>query len=106
MKTARREIESVHTLAPPIQERDAAFRAHYERHKTEVFGFLICLLRDEALAEDALQEAFLRAYRALDQYDPERSFRSWLFQIARNVALDAIRLERKHEKLREATARR
>jgi RNA polymerase sigma-70 factor (ECF subfamily) len=92
----------VRTLAVPSQERDAAFRARYEEHRREVFGYLIRLLGDEALAEDALQEAFLRAFRAFDQYDPERSFRAWLFQIARNAALDALRLERKHGKLREA----
>lgn len=84
---------------------DATFREHYERHRAEVMGFLVKLLADEALAEDVLQETFLRVYRALEQYDPERSFRAWLFQIARNAALDALRLARKEEKLREATAR-
>jgi len=85
---------------------DAAFRSLYDRHKAEVFGYLIRLLRDEPLAEDVLQEAFVRIYRALDQYDPERSFRAWLFQIARNAAVDAVRLARKEEKLREGSARR
>ncbi len=84
---------------------DERFRALYTEHKAEVFGFLIRLLRDEPLAEDVLQETFLRVYRALEQYDPERSFRAWLFQIARNAAVDALRLARKEEKLRGATAR-
>jgi RNA polymerase sigma-70 factor (ECF subfamily) len=87
-------------------EGDRAFHELYERHKRPVFGFLVRLLRDEPLAEDVLQEAFLRVYRALDQYDPERSFRGWVFQIARNAALDALRLARKEEKLREASAKR
>ena len=42
--------------------------------------------REEAL--DVVQEAFLRAYRSLRSFDPERSFRNWLFQIAANAARD------------------
>jgi RNA polymerase sigma-70 factor (ECF subfamily) len=100
------EIDVLRTVSADTPTTEASFRELYDRHRREVFGFLVRLLRDEALAEDVLQETFLRVYRALDQYDPERSFRAWVFQIARNAALDALRLARKEEKLREASARR
>ncbi len=93
------------TVSAETPTTEASFRELYDRHRREVFGFLVRLLRDEALAEDVLQETFLRVYRALDQYDPERSFRAWIFQIARNAAVDALRLARKEDKLREASAR-
>jgi RNA polymerase sigma-70 factor (ECF subfamily) len=70
---------------------DAAFRELYGRHRAPVLGFLGRLLRDSAAAEDALQESFLRVHQHLDQHDPSRSFRPWLFQIARNVGLNALR---------------
>jgi RNA polymerase sigma-70 factor (ECF subfamily) len=70
---------------------EAAFAALFERHADEVFSFLVRFLRDRALAEDALQESFYRVYRALDQFDTERPFRPWLHEVARNVALDALR---------------
>ncbi len=85
---------------------DEAFRRLYDRHKDGVFSFLARLLRDDALAEDVLQETFLRVHRSLDSYDPERSERAWVFQIARNAALDAIRVRKKTERILEETRRR
>lgn len=68
-----------------------AFRLLYERHAGEVLAFLRKLLGQRALAEDVLQETFLRVHQHLDRFDPKRALRPWLFQIARNAALNAIR---------------
>jgi RNA polymerase sigma-70 factor, ECF subfamily len=49
-------------------------------------------LNDDGLAEEAVQETFLRAWRAADRYDPKRSsLRTWMFAIARNVTIDLAR---------------
>lgn len=85
---------------------EAAFRALYDRYKDEVYSFLARLLRDDALAEDVLQEAFFRVYKSLERYERARSFRAWLYRIARNAALDAIRTRRKEERIAEEKARR
>jgi RNA polymerase sigma-70 factor (ECF subfamily) len=85
---------------------EKAFRELYDRYKDEVFAFLARLLRDDALAEDVLQEAFFRVYKSLDRFEPEKSFRAWLYQIARHAALDAIRIRRKEERLADEKARR
>ena len=49
---------------------------------------------DLELSEDAAQEAFLRAWLHLDDFQPGSSLRNWLFRIAINVALDKLRLSR------------
>ena len=49
---------------------------------------------DAALAEEAAQEAFLRAWQNLRRYNPRFAFRSWVYRIALNVAVDALRRER------------
>lgn len=77
----------------------AAFRVLYDRYHDELFAFLRKLLNDSALSEDVLQEAFLKAYAAIDQYDPERAFRPWIYRIARNAALDALRVRKKVKRL-------
>lgn len=64
----------------------------FDAHGATLLGFAVNALRDRALAEDCVQETFLRAWRARDGFDRDRaSERTWLFAIARNVIADALR---------------
>ncbi len=67
-------------------------RRAYAEHGAVLFGFALNGVGDRGLAEDCVQETFLRAWRARDRYRSERaSERTWLFAIARNVVIDALR---------------
>src|SRR3954469_8214885 len=69
------------------RERDV--REAYSAHSGELYGFAVRSLGDSGLAEEAVQETFLRAWRAGDRFDPEiGSLRTWLFAILRNVVID------------------
>jgi RNA polymerase sigma-70 factor (ECF subfamily) len=69
------------------RERDV--REAYAAHATELYGFAMRSLSDPGLAEEAVQETFLRAWRAGDRFDPQLgSLRTWLFAILRNVVID------------------
>jgi RNA polymerase sigma-70 factor (ECF subfamily) len=59
-----------------------------------VFNLCYRLLGDSAEAEDAAQEAFLKAYGNLHRYDSERSFKTWLLTIASNHCIDRLRKRR------------
>lgn len=72
----------------------AAFEALVRRHAGPLLGFCRRLLRDPVEAEDEVQEAFLRAFRGLDRFDPSRRFSSWLYRIAQNACVDALRARR------------
>jgi RNA polymerase sigma-70 factor, ECF subfamily len=68
-------------------ERDV--REAYAAHAGELYGFAARSLGDAGLAEEAVQETFLRAWRAGDRFDPQiGSLRTWLFAILRNVVID------------------
>src|ERR671937_598350 len=68
-------------------ERDV--REAYSAHAGELYGFAMRSLADPGLAEEAVQETFLRAWRAGQRFDPELgSLRTWLFAILRNVVID------------------
>jgi RNA polymerase sigma-70 factor (ECF subfamily) len=68
-------------------ERDV--RAAYSAHAGELYGFALRSLGDAGLAEEAVQETFLRAWRAGERFDSELgSLRTWLFAIIRNVVID------------------
>lgn len=74
---------------------DDALRAAYDAHGPELYRFARRSLGDGGLAEDAVQEAFLRSWRASGSYDPSRSTqRTWLFAILRNVVIDMARARR------------
>lgn len=74
---------------------DDALRAAYEAHGGELLRYARRSLGDAGLAEDAVQEAFVRAWRASSSYDPARaSQRTWLFAILRNVVIDLVRARR------------
>jgi len=75
-------------------EWDALFVDLYEKFHQPIFGYLFRLLRDRERAEDALQEAFTKAYRALPRLDAEANYRAWLYRIATNTAYDWLRRQR------------
>ena len=57
---------------------------------------IVRMVRDPVIAEDLAQETFVKAFRNLRRYDPQRKLASWLFKIAHNTAIDHLR---KHEPL-------
>ncbi len=63
----------------------------FEKHHREIYGYLARLLRDRQLAEDLLQETFLRAFRARSTLGRIQNPRAWLFRIATNLALNALK---------------
>ena len=80
------------TTDAPSLESEAGLRAAYEALGGELYRMSYRALNDGGLAEEAVQETFLRAWRSADRYDPRRSsFRTWLFAIARNVIIDLAR---------------
>jgi len=69
------------------RERDV--REAYAAHSGELYGFAVRSLGDAGLAEEAVQETFVRAWRAGERFDPKiGSLRTWLFAILRNVVID------------------
>jgi RNA polymerase sigma-70 factor (ECF subfamily) len=71
----------------------AAFETLVKRHEAPLRAFLNRLTGEPALADDLAQEAFIKAYRALDAFRGGSSFRSWLFSIAMREAMMARRKE-------------
>jgi RNA polymerase sigma-70 factor (ECF subfamily) len=76
----------------PVLATDAGVRAVYAAHGPELYRFAVRSLGDRGLAEEAVQETFVRAWRAADRFDDELgSLRTWLFAIVRNVVIDLSR---------------
>ena len=74
-----------------------AFRAIVEAHSRPLFRAAWRILGDAEGAEDAVQEAFLRAWRALASFDEEAELSTWLYRIAVNAAIDQRRGRRRRQ---------
>ncbi len=60
----------------------------YERYKTVVYRTALAMTRDESLAEDILQETFIRLYLYAASVDPDRPLRPWLYRVTLNLVRD------------------
>ena len=78
-------------IAARERAADHVFTELYAQHGGRILRFLRDLLGDAALAADATQETFVRAFRQKDTFDASRSVAPWLFGIARNVSLEMRR---------------
>jgi RNA polymerase sigma-70 factor, ECF subfamily len=76
-------------MTDPALSDEHGIRQAYSAHGDELYGFALRSLGDRGLAEEAVQETFIRAWRAADRFDPELgSLRTWLFAIMRNIVID------------------
>lgn len=68
-----------------------AYREIIRRYERPVLSLIVRMVRDPVVAEDLAQDAFIKAFRHLSRYDPNRKLASWLFKIAHNTTLDHLR---------------
>lgn len=74
----------------------AAFEALVEKYKTPVVNLLARTLGDPAEAEDVAQNVFVQVFKSAGRYEATARFSTWLFTIARNLALNEIRRRSRH----------
>jgi RNA polymerase sigma-70 factor, ECF subfamily len=86
-------------------DRDA-YRVLVERHSASVFRLAWRLTGNQHDAEEVVQEAFLRAYQKLEQFEARANFGTWVYRIAANYAIDRMRQKRTEEARREEPSRR
>jgi RNA polymerase sigma factor (sigma-70 family) len=73
-----------------------AFEALIQRYYVSLFNYIYRLMGDRDEASDLLQEVFLRFYTSLSTLRTDKPFKSWLFQVAHNCCIDALRQRRKY----------
>lgn len=71
-----------------------AFSELVRRFERPIVSLIVRIVRDRSLAQDLAQDAFVRAWQKIASYDSSRPFRSWMFKIAHNLAIDELRRRR------------
>jgi len=78
--------------------KDSVFHRLYDAYHQDVFQFLIYLVKNRTLAEDLAHEVYVRVLRSYDKFAGNSSEKTWLFAIAKNVAIDHFRKQAVRQK--------
>jgi len=70
---------------------EAAFELMYKNYSSRIFAYILRLVKSREIAEDLLQEVFIKAWQKCEQIDPEKSYSSYLFTIAKHSVYNFIR---------------
>ena len=81
------------------ERRDEAIALLLPAFRRKVFGLAYSFLRDREAAEDVTQEVFIKVWRALPGFDGRASMSTWIYTIARNASLSALRARRPQSSL-------
>jgi RNA polymerase sigma-70 factor, ECF subfamily len=76
-----------------------AFEELFYAYRDDVFRFAYLVVRDSSLAQDVVQEAFLKVFRSINKFQFRSSFKSWLYRVAVNEAITILRRRRVKEDL-------
>jgi len=97
------EVSADTALMKNLLRQDVnAFEQLYDRHSRAVYALVLRILQQAATAEEVVQDVFLQLWRNAEAYDAERGpFTPWLLTLARNRALDHLRLKSERQRRRE-----
>lgn len=74
------------------QRTQSAFGYLYDNYSAALYGVIASIVQDRELANDVLQEVFIKVWRQIDQYDAEKGkLFTWLMNISRNASIDTLR---------------
>lgn len=91
-------IDMIELIGLKVLKRDKsvgldrrAFERMYQQHKLPLLHYVVGLVLHQAVAEEIVQEAFLKFYRHRDEIDLNASYKSWLYTVARNLSFDYLK---------------
>jgi len=103
LSTANSEVSPDAALVRRLLHKDvSAFEQLYDRHSRAVYSLVLRILQQAGTAEEVVQDVFLQLWRNAERYDASRGpFIPWLLTLARNRALDTLRLKSERQRRRE-----
>ncbi|WP_141433375.1 RNA polymerase sigma factor SigX [Bacillus sp. 03113] len=73
---------------------DSVFNELYTKYHQDVFQFLFYMVKNKEQAEDLVQDVYIRVLKSYQKFEGKSSEKTWLFSIARNVAIDSFRKQK------------
>lgn len=85
------EFTDAELVAKYLHGEKEALEALVQRYFKQVFLFAKTFVKQDQTAEDITQEAFVKVWKNLKKFDPQKKFKTWLFQITKNTCIDYLR---------------
>jgi len=88
-------------LLKRLKDKDVdAFELLIKKYELEIYNYINKMMRDQMLAMDIWQETIIKAFKYLDKYDSQYSFKGWLYALAKNLIIDETRKKYFHQKIK------
>jgi len=92
LSTANTQIDQEQLVEKLRAKSKEAFTYLYDHYSVALYGAINRIVTDEKVAEEVLQDAFVKFWNKIDQYDPSKGrFFTWMINISRNLAIDKLR---------------
>ena len=85
------DLEEKQLAQKSAEGDDLAFEELMKKYLKPVYNFLGQLIKDASAVDDLTQEAFIKAWKNMKRFDADKSFKTWIFTIAKNTAYDYLR---------------
>lgn len=103
MKKSITPEEEAQFLAALMSHSRKAYSDLYDRYGTSLLGVILRIVQEQEVAEDLLQETFIKIWKNIHRYDPAKGrLFTWLLKIARHTALDYVRFHHQFDPLENA----
>ncbi len=98
MENQKTKLEDSQLVNQYINGSEVAFEELVTRHKSRIFTTISMIVKDHYVAEDLMQEVFIKAIRTLrsGRYNEEGKFLPWILRIAHNLAIDRFRKNKRY----------
>lgn len=94
-------LSDIHLIEKIRQGDEKAFELLYDKYSSAIYGVLLKILNDEEIANDILQDTFVKVWTRMHDYKAEKgSIFTWILNIARNRAIDTLRSKRNTNEIR------
>ncbi|MFN3589680.1 MAG: RNA polymerase sigma factor, partial [Spirosomataceae bacterium] len=92
------QVNDCELVSAYIKGDESAFNILVERYKSKVFTTIVLVVKDQYVAEDLMQDTFIKAIKTLrnGRYNEEGKFLPWILRIAHNLAIDYFRRDKRY----------
>jgi len=93
------ELTDKELIESTLNGNDYSFSQLVNRYQDLIYTLSVRIIKNEQIAEEVAQDAFIRAYKSLKSFEHKSKFSTWLYKIAYNLSLNALKKENRSKEI-------